>query len=122
MGTVKLTRHFLLFIGSGTGVELFYALDFQQRPGAQFTSDVFTARLESANIRISWAGAGRVFDNIYIERLWRTVKYENVYLHPYDSVQAAWCGLNNYFKFYNVERLHGALHKKTPHEVYFQQL
>ena len=96
-------------------------LIFNSDQGAQFTSDAFTTRLESANIRISWAGAGRVFDNIFIERLWRTVKYENVYLHAYDSVHTAWCGLNNYFKFYNEERLHGSLNKRTPHEVYFQQ-
>ena len=96
-------------------------LIFNSDQGAQFTSDAFTTRLESANIRISWAGAGRVYDNIFIERLWWTVKYEHVYLHSYDSVQAAWCGLNNYFKFYNEERLHGALDKRTPHEVYFQQ-
>ena len=56
--------------------------------------------------------------NIYIQAL----KDENAYLHPYDSVQTAWCGWNNYFKFYNVDRLHGALDKKMPHEVYFQQL
>ena len=57
----------------------------------------------------------------FIERLWRTVKYEHVYLHAYDSVQAVWCGLNNYFKFYNEERLHTSLNTRTPHEVYFQK-
>ncbi len=96
-------------------------LIFNSDQGAQFTSDAFTTRLESANIRISWAGAGRVYDNIFIERLWWTVKYEHVYLHSYDSVHTAWCGLNDYFKFYNEERLHGSLNKRTPHEVYFQQ-
>ncbi len=96
-------------------------LIFNSDQGAQFTSNAFTTRLESANIRISWAGAGRVFDNIFIERLWRTVKYEHVYLHPYDSVKPAWCGLNNYFKFYNEERLHSSFNTKTRHEVYLQQ-
>ena len=96
-------------------------LIFNSDQGAQFTSDAFTARLESANIRISWTGAGSVFDNIFIERLWRTVKYEHVYLHAYDSVHAVWCGLNNYFKFYNEERLHTSLNTRTPHEVYFQK-
>ena len=72
-------------------------LIFNSDQGAQFTSDAFTTRLESANIRISWTGAGSVFDNIFIDRLWRTVKYEHVYLHAYDSVHAVWCGLNNYF-------------------------
>ena len=62
-----------------------------------------------------------MFDNIFIERLWWTVKYEHVYLHTYDSVHEVWCGLNNYFKFYNEERPHGSLDKRTPHEVYFQQ-
>lgn len=61
------------------------------------------------------------FGKISIERLWWTVKYEHVYLHSYDFVHTAWCGLNNYFKFYNEERLHGLLNKRTPHEVYFQQ-
>ena len=89
-------------------------LIFNSDQGAQFTPDAFTTRLESANIRISWAGAGRVFYNIFIERLWWKVKCEHVYLHAYDSVATAWCGLNNHFKFYNEERLHGSLNKKTP--------
>ena len=64
-------------------------LVFNSDQGAQFTSEAFTARLESANIRIGWTGAGSVFDNIFIEQLWRIVKYEHVYLHQYDSVHTA---------------------------------
>ena len=95
-------------------------LIFNSDQGAQFTSEAFTTRLESANIRISWTGAGRVFDNIFIERLWRSVKYEEVYLNDYDSVNTASCRLRDYFNFYNTERLHQSLNYLTPHEVYYQ--
>ena len=63
-----------------------------------------------------WSVTCRVYDNIFIERLWWTVKYEHVYLHSYDSVHTAWCGLNNYFKFCNEEQLHGSLNKRTHHD------
>lgn len=92
---------------------------FNSDQGAQFTSGAFTHRLEAAGIRISMDGRGRVFDNIFVERLWRTVKYEEVYLHDYDSAPAAWQGLDQYFAFYNGERLHQALGYQTPAAVYF---
>ena len=89
-------------------------LIFNSDQGSQFTSDAFTSRLEAANIAISWDGRGRVFDNIFIERLWRSVKYEAVYLNDYNSVNAALCGLRRYFNFYNQERLHQSLNYQTP--------
>jgi hypothetical protein len=66
-----------------------------------------------------WRARGRVYDNIFVERLWRTVKYEEVYLHHYEDMDAAYDGLARYFAFYNRERPHQALGWRTPHEVYF---
>jgi putative transposase len=91
---------------------------FNSDQGSQFTSNEFTARLAAADIRISMDGRGRVFDNIFIERLWRSVKYEEVYLHDYENVPAAITGLARYFHFYNHERLHQALDYRTPAQVY----
>ncbi|MCJ7645134.1 MAG: integrase core domain-containing protein, partial [Candidatus Aminicenantes bacterium] len=87
--------------------------------GAQFTSPEFTGRLEAKGIRISMDGRGRVFDNVFIERLWRTVKYEEVYLHAYETVDEACRRLASYFIFYNTERLHSSLGYQTPRDVYF---
>jgi putative transposase len=93
---------------------------FNTDQGGQFTSLDFTGRLEAEGIRISMDGRGRVFDNIFIERLWRTVKYEEVYLHSYETVEEARRRLSEYFVFYNTERLHSSLGYRTPHEVYFR--
>ncbi len=87
--------------------------------GCQFTSIDFTGILESNGVRVSMDGRGRVFDNIYVERLWRTVKYEEVYIHSYESIVEAKNSLRRYFHFYNTERLHETLGYRTPHEVYF---
>jgi putative transposase len=87
--------------------------------GAQFTSLDFTGRLEGAGIRISMDGRGRALDNIFVERLWRTVKYEEVYLHDYETPREATQGLRQYFEFYNGQRLHQALAYRTPAAVYF---
>lgn len=87
--------------------------------GSQFTSEAFTGVLESAGVRISMDGRGRVFDNIFIERLWRSVKYEEVYLKDYESVSGAVRSLGAYFDFYNTERLHQSLGYTTPSAVYF---
>jgi len=84
----------------------------------QFTSQAFTRRLEAQGIRISMDGRGRVFDNIFIERLWRSVKYEEVYLKDYESVQEASAGLGAYFRFYNEQRPHQALGYLSPATVY----
>jgi putative transposase len=91
---------------------------FNTDQGVQFTSTEFVNRLKAANIRISWDGRGRALDNIFVERLWRTVKYEEVYLKDYDSVVSATRNLKEYFVFYNQERLHQALGYQTPAAVY----
>lgn len=93
---------------------------FNSDQGRQFTSTEFTGRLESTGVRISMDGRGRVWDNIFVERLWRTVKYEEVYLKSYETVREAREGLAGYFQFYNNERLHQALGYRTPREVYFR--
>lgn len=90
--------------------------------GAQFTSADFTDRLRAAEVRISMDGRGRFFDNIFVERLWRTVKYENVYLNEYPNVRALRAGLAEYFAFYNNERRHQSLANRTPAEVYGERV
>lgn len=91
---------------------------FNSDQGVQFTSAAFTARLAAAGSRISWDGRGRALDNIFVERLWRSVKYEEVYLHDYQTVPEAVSGLTRYFRFYNEERLHQALGYQTPAQVF----
>jgi putative transposase len=91
---------------------------FNSDQGSQFTSADFTSALARAGIRISMDGRGRVFDNIFVERLWRTVKYEEVYLKDYESVPMAVAGLGSYFAFYNQERLHQSLGYRTPLSVF----
>ena len=91
---------------------------FNTDQGSQFTSHRFTSRLEQDNIRISMDGRGRALDNIFIERLWRTVKYENIYLNAYPSVLELDLGLLDYFHFYNHERPHQSLNYLTPNEVH----
>ncbi len=92
---------------------------FNTDQGTQFTSLEFTGRLEKEEIQISMDGRGRVFDNIFIERLWRSVKYEEIYLKEYSSVVECAEGLKTYFSFYNDRRYHQSLEEKTPQEVYF---
>jgi len=92
---------------------------FNTDQGPQFTSVDFTDLLENAGIKVSMDGRGRVYDNIFVERLWRSVKYEEVYLHDYQTVPAARIHLSDYFEFYNNERPHKTLGYRTPHEVYF---
>jgi putative transposase len=91
---------------------------FNTDQGAQFTSAAYTSRLEAAGIQISWDGRGRALDNVFVERLWRTVKWEEVYLKDYQTVADAASGLDRYFRFYNHERLHQALGYHTPAQVY----
>ncbi|GJL52861.1 MAG: transposase [Nitrospirales bacterium] len=90
--------------------------------GSQFTSHRFTEWLQAQGIRLSMDGRGAWRDNIFVERLWRTVKYEEVYLHAYESVSAARTGLARYVQFYNSRRPHSSLGGQTPDQVYFQQL
>jgi putative transposase len=92
---------------------------FNSDQGAQFTSEAFTGRLLASEIRISMDGRGRALDNIFVERLWRSVKYEEVYLKNYVIVSEAINGLRNYFQFYNCERLHQSLAYKTPAQIHF---
>ena len=91
---------------------------FNTDQGAQFTAQAFTGRLAAAGIRISMDGRGRALDNIFVERLWRTVKYEDIYLKDYDTVPALERGLQDYFNFYNHERPHQSLAYRVPAEVY----
>lgn len=88
--------------------------------GSHFTSPQYIERLLAKDVRISMDGKGRALDNIFTERLWRTVKYEEVYLHDYESPKAARKALTRYLTFYNQERPHQALGYKTPAEVYSQ--
>ena len=87
--------------------------------GSHFTSAAFVERLRAAGVRISMDGRGRCLDNIFTERLWRTVKYEEVFLRSYQNLQEAQAGLNEYFNFYNHERPHQSLDYRTPAAVYF---
>ena len=91
---------------------------FNTDQGAQFTSLEFTSRLEAVGVRVSMDGRGRALDNVFIERLWRSVKYEHVYLYEYAVVPELEKGLNNYFTFYNYERPHQSLAYQTPAEVH----
>jgi putative transposase len=93
---------------------------FNTDQGSQFTAQGFTTLLEGASVQISMDGRGRVFDNIFIERLWRTVKYEHLYLHDYQTGAAVAQGLSHYFLFYNTERPHQSLAYRTPAEVHYQ--
>jgi len=92
---------------------------FNTDQGGQFTSEKFIGILKDVEIRISMDGRGRFFDNIFVERLWRTVKYEEVYVNDYVSVPVARKGLRDYFEFYNTERPHASLAGKTPFKVYY---
>jgi putative transposase len=91
---------------------------FNTDQGSQFTSESFIEQLPSQEVTISMDGRGRVFDNIFVERLWRTVKYEDIYLKGYETVRDVEQGLTDYFHFYNTERIHQSLQYKTPQEVY----
>ena len=92
---------------------------FNTDQGVQFTAHAFTGCLTMAEVQISRDGRGRALDNIFIERLWRSVKYEDIYLKDYGSVLELDAGLADYFRFYNHERLHQSLDYRTPAELYF---
>lgn len=95
---------------------------FNTDQGAQFTSDAFTQRLLRAEIAISMDGRGRCHDNIFIERLWRSVKYEDVYIKGYEDTRELYAGLKKYFHFYNTERPHQSLGYLTPWQVYHDSI
>jgi putative transposase len=91
---------------------------FYTDQGAQFTAEAFTGRLESAGVAVSMDGRGRALDNVFVERLWRAVKYEDIYIRGYEEVPELRRGLGRYFAFYNHLRLHQSLGYRTPAAVY----
>ena len=91
---------------------------FNSDQGAQFTADAFTSVLRARGVRISMDGKGRCLDNVFVERLWRSLKYEHVYLHVYDDLSEARASIGAYFEFYNQQRKHQALGYSTPDELY----
>ncbi len=91
---------------------------FNTDQGVQFTAAAFTGRLESAGVAVSMDGRGRALDNVFVERLWRSVKYEDIYIQGYDTVPGLHRGLATYFAFYNDERPHQSLDYRTPAAVY----
>jgi putative transposase len=95
---------------------------FNTDQGSQFTSSAFTGLLTEHGIRISMDGKGCWRDNVFIERLWRSIKYEEVYLHAYESVSQARAGIGRYIQFYNTRRPHSSLQARTPDVVYFDSL
>lgn len=95
---------------------------FNSDQGCQFTSNKFTKILLEKDIKISMDGKGRALDNVYIERFFRTLKYENIFLHNYETIPDLKLGVNNFIRFYNNKRLHSSLDYKTPDEIYFKNL
>jgi putative transposase len=94
---------------------------FNTDQGAQFTSEAFTGVLKDHGIQISMDGKGRWVDNVFVERLWRSVTYEDLYLRAYETPAELRVGLNRYFEFYNSRRRRSALDRRTPDAVYFHQ-
>jgi len=92
---------------------------FNTDQGAQYTGKAFTGELKDHGVQISMDGKGRCMDNIFIERLWRSVKYEKIFLEEFETVPELLSGLKEYFKFYNFERPHQSLVGKTPAEIYW---
>lgn len=92
---------------------------FNTDQGSQFTSEAFTRVLKRHQITISMDGKGRWLDNVFVERLWRSVKYEDIYLRAYETPRALRQGLDRYFQFYNSRRRHASLNRRTPDAVYF---
>jgi putative transposase len=95
---------------------------FNTDQGSQFTSEAFTERLNEEGIRISMDGKGRWRDNVFVERVWKSIKYEEVYLHAYESVIQARMSIGRYLEFYNSVRPHSSLGAFTPDQVYFNRL
>lgn len=92
---------------------------FNTDQGVQFTSQEFVNAVLNKGIQFSMDGRGRALDNIFVERLWRSVKYEDVYLRDYQDAREVRIGIGNYFHFYNTQRMHQALEYKTPYEVHY---
>jgi putative transposase len=94
---------------------------FNTDQGSQFTSEAFTGRLKKEGIKISMDGKGRWCDNVFVERFWRSIKYEEIYLHAYDTVSEARSGIGRYIQFFNNRRPHSSLQSQTPDQVYFNR-
>jgi putative transposase len=95
---------------------------FNTDQGSQFTSEAFTGRLKEEGIRISMDGRGRWRENVFVERIWKSIKYEEVYLHACASVNEARSSIGRYLQFYNSVRPHSSLGAFTPNQVYFNRL
>ena len=118
VGVVQHADAELLPGGARRGAVASQARDFNTDQGSQFTAEAFTDAPGMAGVAISMDGRGRAMDNVFIERLWRSVKYEDVYLRDYTDGWHAEASLAEYFRFYNQERIHQALGYRTPLEVY----
>jgi len=94
---------------------------FNTDQGSQFTREALTGRLKEEDIAISMDGKGRWCDNVFVERFWKSIKYEHVYLHAYESVQEARTKIGSYIDFYNTTRPHSSLNALTPDQVYFNR-
>jgi transposase InsO family protein len=123
MGTKQYPGKRFLCAGASAGVEKVLATtDRQHWSRVQFTSADWTDVLTEHQIAISMDGRGRDFDNIFVERLWRSLKYEQVYLHEYRSVTDAWRGISEYFSFYNDQHPHSSFENQPPAAVYYRTL
>ncbi len=92
---------------------------FNTDQGSQFTAEEFTKPLEAQGVRVSMDGKGRWIDNVFVERLWWSVKYEDIYLHAYETPREVRLALTSYFSFYNARRPHQSIEYRTPDERYF---
>ena len=93
---------------------------FNTDQGSQCTAEEFTTPLEARGVRVSMDGKGRWVDKVFVERLWRSVKYEDIYLHAYETASEVNAALERYFRFYNARRPHQSLEYRTPDEAYFR--
>ena len=118
LALVESARCELLHRSPGGRTEPGAAQIFNTDQGSQFTDDDFTGVLRAHGVAISMDGRGRFADNIFVERLWRSLKYEEVYLKAYENVAEARQGITAYFEFYNYQRLHQALAYRTPRQVF----
>ncbi len=120
MAGIEHPGHGVLYRSPGGGPAAPEIFNIDQ--GSQFTSEAFTDVLKDHHIAISMDGKGRWVDNVFVERLWRSVKYEDIYLRAYETPMELRAGLRRYFEFYNRQRRHSALDRRTPDAVYYEQV